>query len=127
MKVYFLFDEIGSHKLPRRFLKELKEAGVECHSFGINRHWWSRFQLNFRNHRKIVVVDGKVGFTGGINVGKEYLGLEPAIGHWRDTHIRLEGPAVLGLQGTFLRDWLTQHIKGADKAYAGFFNDHGLT
>jgi cardiolipin synthase A/B len=105
VKVYFLFDEIGSHKLPRRYLQELREAGVECHSFGINRHWWSRFQLNFRNHRKIVVSDGKVALIGGLNVGDEYLGRDQRFGPWRDTHLEMRGPVVQAVQLVFLEDW----------------------
>lgn len=105
VKVYFLFDEIGSHKLPRRFLKDLKEAGVECHSFGINRHWWSRFQLNFRNHRKIVVSDGEVALIGGLNVGDEYMGRDQRFGEWRDTHLEMRGPVVQAVQLVFLEDW----------------------
>ncbi len=105
VKVYFLFDEIGSHKLPRRYLKELKAAGVECHSFGINRYWWSRFQLNFRNHRKIVVSDGKVALIGGLNVGDEYLGRNQRFGEWRDTHLEMRGPVVQAIQLVFLEDW----------------------
>ena len=105
VKVYFLFDEIGSHKLPRRYLKELKAAGVECHSFGINRYWWSRLQLNFRNHRKIVVSDGKVALIGGLNVGDEYLGRNQRFGEWRDTHLEMRGPVVQAVQLVFLEDW----------------------
>lgn len=105
VKVYFLFDEIGSHKLPRRFLKELKDAGVQCHSFGINRFWWSRFQVNFRNHRKIVVSDGKIAFIGGLNVGDEYLGRDQKLGPWRDTHLAMRGPVVEAVQLVFLQDW----------------------
>ena len=105
VKVYFLFDEIGSHKLPRRYLKELQAAGVECHSFGINRFWWSRFQLNFRNHRKIVVSDGKVALIGGLNVGDEYLGRDQRFGDWRDTHLEMRGPVVQAVQMVFLEDW----------------------
>ena len=105
VKVLFLFDEIGSHKLPRRYLNTLREAGVECRSFGINRHWWSRLQVNFRNHRKIVVIDGRTAFLGGLNVGDEYLGRNLKYGPWRDTHLRLRGPAVLAVQMVFLEDW----------------------
>jgi cardiolipin synthase len=105
VRVYFLFDEIGSHKLPRRYLNALKQAGVECHSFGINRHWWSRFQLNFRNHRKIVISDGKTAFIGGLNVGDEYLGRDQRFGEWRDTHLKMRGPAVQSIQLVFLEDW----------------------
>lgn len=105
VKVYFLFDELGSHKLPRRYLRELKAAGVECHSFGINRFWWSRFQLNFRNHRKILVSDGNVAFIGGLNVGDEYLGRDQRFGEWRDTHLEMRGPVVQAVQMVFLEDW----------------------
>ena len=105
VKVYFLFDEIGSHKLPRRYLNAMKKAGIECHSFGINRYWWSRLQLNFRNHRKIVVSDGKTAFVGGLNVGDEYLGRDQKFGGWRDTHLKMRGPAVQAVQMVFLEDW----------------------
>jgi cardiolipin synthase len=73
--------------------------------FGTTRGWGNRFQLNFRNHRKIVVVDGVEGWTGGLNVGDEYLGRDPEIGPWRDTHLRIAGPAALGLQLSFVEDW----------------------
>lgn len=105
VKVYFLFDEIGSHKLPRRYLKAMEQAGIECKSFGINRHWWSRLQLNFRNHRKIVVSDGKTAFIGGLNVGDEYLGRDQRFGGWRDTHLKMCGPVVQAVQLVFLEDW----------------------
>lgn len=105
VKVYFLFDEIGSHKLPRRYLKELTDAGVECFPFGTNRFWWSRFQVNFRNHRKIVVSDGKTAFIGGLNVGDEYLGRDLRYGEWRDTHLKMRGPIVQAIQLVFLQDW----------------------
>lgn len=105
VKVYFLFDEMGSHKLPGRYLKQLEAAGVECHSFGINRHWWSRFQLNFRNHRKTLISDGKVALIGGLNVGDEYLGRSQRYGPWRDTHLEMRGPVVQAVQLVFLEDW----------------------
>lgn len=105
VKVYFLFDEIGSHKLSRKFLRELRDAGVECESFGANRHWWSRLQLNFRNHRKIVVIDGEIAFIGGLNVGDEYLGRDKKFGDWRDTHLMVKGPAVEAVQLVFMEDW----------------------
>lgn len=105
VKVWMLFDELGSHKLPRKYLRELREAGVNCYSFGTNRMFISRLQLNFRNHRKIVVIDGKTAFIGGINVGDEYLGRDQRFGEWRDTHLRLRGPTVEALQLVFLQDW----------------------
>jgi cardiolipin synthase A/B len=105
VKVYFLYDEIGSSKLSRRYMRELDDAGIVHYSFGANRHWWSRLQLNFRNHRKIVVVDGKEAFIGGINVGDEYLGRDQRFGKWRDTHLKLKGPSVQAIQLVFLEDW----------------------
>ncbi len=105
VRVYFLFDEIGSHKLPRNYLRAMEEAGIDCRSFGINRFWWSRLQLNFRNHRKIVVSDGKTAFIGGLNVGDEYLGRDQRFGGWRDTHLKMRGPVVQAVQLVFLEDW----------------------
>ncbi|WP_367874723.1 cardiolipin synthase [Luteolibacter sp. Populi] len=105
VQVYFLFDEIGSHRLSRSYLNEMKEAGIHCSHFGANRHWWSRLQINFRNHRKIVVADGKEGFIGGLNVGDEYLGRDQRFGAWRDTHLKLKGPSVQAIQLVFIEDW----------------------
>ena len=105
VRVYFLFDEIGSHKLSRSYLRDMREAGIIYSAFGTNRFWWSRFQLNFRNHRKIVVVDGREAFVGGLNVGDEYLGMSEKFGAWRDTHLAIRGPAVQAVQLVFLEDW----------------------
>lgn len=105
VRVYFLFDEIGSHKLSGEFLQELVDASVQCQSFGVNRHWWSRLQINFRNHRKIMVIDGEEAYLGGINVGEEYLGQSSRFGGWRDTHLRLRGPSVQAVQLVFIEDW----------------------
>ncbi|RKR06160.1 cardiolipin synthase [Kushneria sinocarnis] len=105
VRVFFLFDEIGSRKLPDQYLDELREAGVEVHHFGSSRGWRHRFQVNFRNHRKIVVVDGQEGWIGGLNVADEYRGGNKRYGEWRDTHLKLLGPSVLGLQEAFWEDW----------------------
>ena len=105
VKVMLLFDEMGSNKLPPSFLREMSDAGVVFHSFGTNRFWWSRLQHNFRNHRKIVVVDGREAYIGGLNVADEYLGWHPQLGYWRDTHMRMTGPAVLAVQLVFFEDW----------------------
>jgi len=112
VRVYFLYDEIGSHKLSRRYVRELREAGVEVHDFHGNQGPSNRFQVNFRNHRKIVVVDGSVGFVGGHNVGDEYLGNSKKFGGWRDTHVQVVGPSVLSLQMIFLGDyyWATRRL-----------------
>jgi cardiolipin synthase A/B len=97
VKVRFLYDVIGSIFLTRRFLRPMLEAGVEVASFLPGRTWRERWSINLRSHRKIVVVDGRVGFTGGMNIGDEYLGLNPHLGYWRDTHLKLTGPVVLQL------------------------------
>ncbi|MEJ2491037.1 MAG: cardiolipin synthase [Desulfuromonadales bacterium] len=105
VRIYFLYDSIGSYRLSRAYKHELLEAGVKFQEFGSYHFFRNRYVLNFRNHRKICVADGRVGFTGGYNVSNEYLGESKRYGVWRDTHIRLSGPSVLGLQAAFLEDW----------------------
>ena len=103
--VLVLYDEIGSQGLPRSYVDSLREAGVEVSSFRPTQGLGNRFQLNFRNHRKIVVVDGKSAWIGGHNIGDEYLGLDPEFSPWRDTHVRIDGPAAVQLQAVVLGDW----------------------
>ncbi len=112
IKVYFLYDEIGCYSLSNRYLKDLVENGVTVSAFYSTRGKGNRFQINFRNHRKVVIVDGCEGFLGGLNIGDEYLGLSKKFGHWRDTHLMISGPAVQCLQLAFLQDWYwaTHHI-----------------
>ncbi len=105
VRVYFLYDEVGSHGLSRRYRRELEDAGGQIRDFHSRKGPWNRFQLNFRNHRKIVVVDGRAAWLGGHNVGVEYLGQDPDFGPWRDTHIKLVGPAVQPVQLSFFEDW----------------------
>jgi cardiolipin synthase A/B len=105
VRVCFLYDSIGSFDLPQRYVAELLAGGVEIHPFATNRRFVNRFQLNFRNHRKIVVVDGARAFVGGHNVGVEYLGANPRLSPWRDTHIEVSGPIVASVQFVFLEDW----------------------
>ncbi|MBW7472255.1 cardiolipin synthase [Marinobacter sp. M216] len=103
--VWFLYDNIGSVWLPRTYLKQLAAAGARIASFGDGNIRRRRFQINFRNHRKLLVCDGVIGFVGGINLGDEYLGTAIDQEPWRDTHCRIEGPAVIGLQLSWLEDW----------------------
>ena len=110
VRVCVLFDGVGSHDLPRHYVDTLREGGVAIHPFA-TRRWRNRFQLNFRNHRKILIVDGARAFIGGLNVGDEYLGLKPPLAPWRDTHLELQGPVVADLQQLFAEDW--QWITGA--------------
>jgi cardiolipin synthase len=102
---YVLYDEVGSARLPRAYTDELKAAGVQVKPFNTTQGSANRFQINFRNHRKIVVVDGVEAWVGGLNVGDEYMGRDPKIGPWRDTHTHLRGPVVPCVQVSFLEDW----------------------
>ncbi|QDY71279.1 cardiolipin synthase [Qingshengfaniella alkalisoli] len=103
--VRLIYDDIGSTRLPKSYLDKLRDAGVRAYSAHSIRGPHSRFQLNFRNHRKIVIVDGEVGFIGGLNVGDEYMGRDTRFGPWRDTHVQLRGPMVTQLQLVFAEDW----------------------
>ena len=109
LRVYMLYDEVGSKGLPASYVDELRAAGVEVTSFKPTRGVRNQFQLNFRNHRKMVVVDGITGWVGGHNVGDEYLGLDADLSPWRDTHVRrplqptggrLRAPGGCGSLGT---------------------------
>jgi cardiolipin synthase len=103
--VRLLLDSVGSLYLRRYALQKLIDAGGRCAFFFPLTRLRSLIQVNMRNHRKIVVVDGRIGFTGGMNIGDAYLGKNPCMGYWRDTFLRLEGPAVAGLQSVFAEDW----------------------
>jgi cardiolipin synthase len=105
VQIYFLYDEIGSLKLTKEYLNELAVAGVKSHKFNTTKGRMNRFQLNFRNHRKIVVVDGHEAWVGGHNVGDEYLGESAGLDHWRDTHVRVAGPVAQSIQMSFVEDW----------------------
>lgn len=112
--VRVLYDAVGSWKLKREYVEILRRAGVECHSFMPVSFPMFRRKMNFRNHRKIIVIDGAVAFTGGLNVGDEYLG-KGYLGHWRDTHVRLEGESVAELHKIFLYDWCMRSGEDPDK------------
>lgn len=106
VEVRFLYDAVGSWGLKSRVLRILTNAKGQALPFRtLSNPLRRRLQINLRNHRKILVVDGRVGFTGGYNLGNEYLGKDPFFGPWRDTFIRVEGPAVAGLQRVFTEDW----------------------
>lgn len=105
VKVRVIYDGVGSRQLPESYLTELKNAGIQIEPFFPVRIPFFHNRINYRNHRKILVIDGKIGFVGGVNIGDEYLGRNPKIGHWRETHLRLKGHAVYFLQRIFLQDW----------------------
>ena len=105
IKVHFLYDHIGSSNLPKKFFKEFREAGGHEAAFFPSRIPYLNIKINYRNHRKLVVIDGEIGYIGGFNIGDEYLGLNKHFGKWRDTHLRIQGEAVLQMQAQFMIDW----------------------
>jgi cardiolipin synthase len=111
ISVRLLYDEVGCFRLPKSYLLRLRSRGVEVQAFNTRQGWANRFQLNFRNHRKLLVVDGKRAITGGLNIGDEYLGHVSWASRWRDTAIRVDGPAARKLQAVFATDyyWATRH------------------
>ncbi|MBO4370133.1 MAG: cardiolipin synthase [Paludibacteraceae bacterium] len=118
VEVRLIYDDLGSWHLNRKMLHEMREAGVKLQSFFKVRFPFFTTKLNYRNHRKILIIDGKVAFTGGFNIADRYThGLEWGV--WRDTHMRVEGDAVAGLQSIFLNDWLymTGKIHRSERFY----------
>ncbi|WP_088042521.1 cardiolipin synthase [Bacillus sp. EAC] len=105
VKVRFLYDAVGSWKLSRSFVRDLLKEGVEVLPFSPVKIPVINDTINYRNHRKIIVIDSKVGFVGGLNIGDEYLGKNLYFGKWRDTHLFLNGEGVRSLQFIFLQDW----------------------
>lgn len=106
--VYLIYDDVGCFHLPKSYMRTLREAGVRIGSFN-QRHKSLRLygpaRINYRSHRKVVVVDGEEAWVGGHNVGVEYLGQDPKFGHWRDTHVHITGPAALSCALVFREDW----------------------
>ncbi len=104
VEVRILFDPLGSFAtLSRKYLRQARKAGIQIRPFS---NLWRIHTISYRNHRKIAVIDGRVGFTGGLNIGDEHIAPPPGFDRWRDTHLRVEGSAVWALQGTFLVDWI---------------------
>ena len=116
VKVYFLYDEVGSYGLPASYIDQMREEGIEAVNFHSRKGPRNRFQINFRNHRKIVLVDGLTCWIGGHNVGDAYLGRGGKFSHWRDTHLKITGPAALAVQLSFLEDfhWATDKLIALD-------------
>ncbi len=106
VRVRFLYDGLGSWWLTRRFFHPMHEAGIQVATFLPGQTFRERWSFNLRNHRKIAVVDGQVAFTGGMNIGDEYIGRDPQHRFWRDAHLRIVGPEVWRLQNVFAEDWL---------------------
>ncbi|WP_227938270.1 cardiolipin synthase [Alkalihalobacillus deserti] len=105
VQVRLLYDDLGSRTLSKAFIHKIKSAGGEVEAFFPSKIHFINLTLNFRNHRKLVVIDGETGYIGGFNVGDEYLGLNQRFGYWRDTHLKIVGEAVNHIQTRFIQDW----------------------
>lgn len=103
--VHVLLDWVGSAKMEESYLAEMKAAGVQIEKFH-KPHWYNLARLNNRTHRKLLVVDGQVGFTGGVGIAPEWTGHAQDPNHWRDSHYLVRGPVVAQMQATFLDNWL---------------------
>lgn len=105
IEVRVVFDQFGSHGQHRNMYKRLREAGGKAAPFLMRRFQLLTLRFNFRNHRKIAIIDGVIGYIGGFNIGDQYIGSSKKFGYWRDTHVRIHGDAVLSMQNRFLMDW----------------------
>ncbi|WP_416150531.1 cardiolipin synthase [Salipaludibacillus sp. HK11] len=105
LEVRILYDELGSRKLRRKHFTSLTEAGGEVGVFFPSKFPLINIRLNYRNHRKLCIIDGQVGYVGGFNVGDEYIGSSKKFGYWRDTHLRIEGNVLDPMQTRFMLDW----------------------
>ena len=121
VKAYVLYDEIGCEDTPRSFIADLRRHGIAVSAFNESKSFFTRHsRINYRNHRKIVVVDGHTAWVGGLNIGDEYNDKHPVLTPWRDTHVRVSGPCVQGCQASFIEDWhwATGHVLDVDwRAY----------
>nr|WP_243721484.1 cardiolipin synthase [Macrococcus bovicus] len=123
VEVRMLYDDMGSRTLTLSKFKEFKALGGQVEAFFPSFFPLINFRLNNRNHRKIVVIDGRIGYIGGFNVGDEYLGLDDKFGYWRDTHLRIEGDAVNALQLRFILDWNSQATRNFLRYEPQYFPD----
>ena len=105
VKVRVIYDDVGSWNIHNAYLREMRTAGVQIFPFMPVRFPSFSSKMNYRNHRKILVVDGKTGFVGGINIADKYIHGLPDLGPWIDTHLRLEGESVAALDRVFIADW----------------------
>jgi cardiolipin synthase A/B len=105
VRVHLLIDWVGSQKMEEPLLDQMESAGVEVHRYH-PLHWYNLTRMNNRTHRKLLVIDGRVGFTGGVGISDEWDGNATDPEHWRDSHYRIEGPAVAQMQAAFMDNWI---------------------
>ena len=104
VRVHVLIDGVGSGKIEEAYIKEMQDAGVEVQRYNPP-SFYTINRLNNRTHRKLIIVDGTIGFTGGVGIADQWSGNGQDPSHWRDTHFRLEGPAVAQMQAAFMDNW----------------------
>jgi cardiolipin synthase len=107
VKVHVLLDWVGSNKIPEDYLDRMRSAGVQIKKYHPPR-WYTLNRLNNRTHRKLLVVDGRIGFTGGVGIAEKWTGNAQDPEHWRDSHFRVEGPAVAQMQAVFTDNWIKE-------------------
>ncbi|KKE79926.1 cardiolipin synthase [Bacilli bacterium] len=115
VEVRVLYDDLGSRSLSKKFLHKLRKEGVQIEAFFPSTFLKINFEINYRNHRKAAIIDGRIAYIGGFNIGDEYLGKKKKFGYWRDTHLRIEGHAVNSIQTRFVLDW--NHASRRDILY----------
>ncbi|GGO39517.1 cardiolipin synthase A/B [Staphylococcus hominis] len=123
IEVKMLYDDMGSRTLRKKDLKQFKDKGGHAEAFFPSKLPLINLRMNNRNHRKIVIIDGKIGYVGGFNVGDEYLGKDKKFGYWRDTHLRLEGDSVNALELRFILDWNSQSTRDNIRYEDRYFPD----
>jgi len=127
VEVRILYDGMGGRFMPKRRWKFLAEQGIKIGCFFPPFLGRLNLRVNYRNHRKIVVIDGRIGYVGGFNIGKEYIGKDPKFGYWRDTHLKLTGEAVISLQIRFALDWNYATKENLFKNSWYFLDSRGMT
>ena len=105
VKVHLMLDWVGSVKMDAALLSSMRQAGIEVERYHAV-HWYSLGTLNNRTHRKVLIVDGRIGFTGGVGIADQWAGHAQDPDHWRDSHFRIEGPVVAQMQAAFLDNWI---------------------
>jgi cardiolipin synthase len=110
VRVHVLLDWVGSGRIDGAYLERMEQSGVQVERYH-PLHWYTLSRLNHRTHRRLLVVDGRIGFTGGVGIGDEWLGDAQSPEHWRESHFRVEGPAVAQMQAAFLDNWLKTHAE----------------
>lgn len=124
VQVRLIYDHVGSWSTPRRFFRQMQQAGVLVEAYEPVHFRWLTHRVNYRNHRKICIIDGKVGYVGGMNVADRYVYGEHGRG-WRDIMLRCQGTAVYGIQQLFLQDWYScTHEFIASSSYYPLFDEH---